>query len=92
MRDADIQLDRLNIAIHGVSADVVEEAVRGLEESLRRRLQGLALPAAWGTDLAELAIDPVYATGVLDAGALRGIIAERLVRAILSAQPLEETE
>lgn len=92
MREADIQLERLNIAVYGVSAEVVEEAMQGLEESLRRRLQGLALPAAWGSDLSELAVDPVYTTTVLDAAALRGIIADRLVQAILSAQPLEESE
>jgi len=80
----DIKIGRLNIALHGVSAQVVEAAVVGLEEEMRRRMGALALGDVAAFDVGELSIGPVRRTGVLDAASLRGIIAERMIEAVQS--------
>jgi len=87
----DLQIDRIRIALHGVSALVVEAAVEGLEAEIRRHLGALGSPSRLRPlDVGELSIGPVRSEVALDAGALRGVIAERLVQAI-QGQWLEET-
>lgn len=78
-----LEIDRIRIALHGVSAELVEAAVSGLEAELGRRLGGLGSGSRLQPlDIGELAIGPLHSDTVLDAGALRGVIAERLVEAI----------
>lgn len=85
-----IGIDRLSIALHGVSQDVAEAAVSGLDVELRRRLGGMTRRALTSGDLGVISIGPIAAPGTLDPGALRALIAERLVFALSS--PLAETE
>ncbi len=82
-----INIERIKIAMHGVSAQVVEEAVNNLEIELKRRLgvlsvgNGLTTPYS-SVDIGELSLGPVRSEAVLNAGSLRGIIADRLVQSI----------
>jgi hypothetical protein len=82
-----IDLGRLHINLHGVSAQMIEAAVEGLDEELGRRLgarklgQGLTSKTA-AVDMAELALNPVHLNSTLDATGLRGLIADRLLDAI----------
>lgn len=77
-----IDIKRVAVALHGVSSLVVEAAVSGLEEEVRRRLGVMPIGGMAPLDIAELAISPVRTETVLDAASLRGIIADRLVQAI----------
>lgn len=78
-----IDINRINIALHGVSALVAEAAVAGLEGELKRRLGVTSVGNMAAFDIGELSIGPVHSDMVLDAAALRGIIAERLAEVIL---------
>ena len=77
-----IDIDRIQIALHGVSAQVVEAATEGLDKEVRRRLGVLPHLDMSAFDMGELALGSVESKAVLDAAALRGIIADRLVQAI----------
>ena len=80
-----IDIERLSVAIHGVSAPVVEEAMAGLEAELRRRLGNLrgsfqvhAVP--------ELRVGPLDLPHRVEPAALRHLVAERLLEALLRTQ------
>lgn len=82
MSDLSIRVDRLQLSLHGVSAELAERAMDGLDAELRRRLGRLSpadLPLA---DRAELALGTIRVTGRIDAASLRGLIAERLVASL----------
>ena len=81
----DVEIDRIRVALHGVSAELVEAAVAGLEAEIGRRLGSLgSVSRLEARDLGELSVGPLHSDSVLDAGALRGVIAERLAEAIRS--------
>jgi hypothetical protein len=79
-----IEIERVVIALHGVSALVAEAAVADLAEELRRRLSPHALSDLQAVAISELALESIETTTVLDAAALRGIIAERVIEALSS--------
>ena len=79
---SELNIGRVQIALHGVSAQIAQEAVAGLEGELRNRLGILSVYGMAGADMGELALNPVHSTVVLDADALRALIAERLADAI----------
>ena len=71
-----IAIDRVSLTLDGVSVDLAQQALDGLEAEVRRRLRawpqtGLPVPQP---------DDPVPV--VLDVAALRGLIAERMVQAL----------
>lgn len=78
-----LQIDRIHIALHGVSASMAEAAADGLEAELRRRLG----TSGRTEDVAELSLGPLDGRAVLDAAALRGLIAQRLVDALQHRRP-----
>lgn len=85
-----IDIDRIHIAMQGVSAAVVEAAMQDLGEELQRRLGVLraaeSLPG--GTlEIAELAIGPLQMTAQTDAAALRALIAQGLVEMLATRMP-----
>jgi hypothetical protein len=82
-----LDIDRVAIALHGVSAQVAEAALAGLEVELRRRLGSLTARTLVSGDLGFVQIGPITSRNVLDAAALRGLIAERLVWALTEAVP-----
>lgn len=75
-----LDIERLSITLHGVSADLADAAASGLEDALQRRLGGLRLDRA--ASLPDLRIGPLDLPHRADAAALRELIAERLVEAI----------
>lgn len=85
MSSVQIDIDRVAVALHGVSSLVVEAAVSGLENEVRRRLGVLPTGPSTALYLEELAVGPVHSRVALDAAALRGLIAERLVEVIRHA-------
>jgi hypothetical protein len=76
---------QVDIALHGVSREIAEDAVSGLEGELARRLDVLAPRAGMAprTDLADVALGPMTAPANIDAGALRAMIAEALAAHLL---------
>lgn len=82
-----IDIQRLHINLHGLSAQVVEQAMSGLEDELYRRLAGCSLGELAGLNLAELALPAISSEQTLDSAALRDLIAEGLANALLSAMP-----
>ncbi|MBB3191873.1 hypothetical protein [Halomonas cerina] len=82
MSNVDLQLERLQISLHGVSAEVAESAMTGLDEELRRRLGGLSAADLPLSDQAELALGAIHVQGRIDPAALRGLIAQRLVASL----------
>ena len=83
-----IEIDRLTVSVHGVSSLIVEEAVAGLEDELRRRLDSLPVTDMASFDMASLAIGPVPVVTGTDAASLRSLIVERLLHTVFS--PVEE--
>jgi hypothetical protein len=81
------EINRIDIALQGVSADLASAATDGLDAEIRRRIgalridQGL-LDRANSVDISELAIGPVNLRAGSDAVALRGVLAERIVEAL----------
>ena len=93
-----IDIDRLSVALHGVSAQQAQAAIAGLESELKLRLGNLAERALVSGDLGVVNIGPIHVdakmgTSTLDAAQLRSLIAERLVLALTTAAgEVEEAE
>jgi len=85
-----IDIERLSIALHGVSRGVAEAAVAGLDGELRRRLGNLAQRSLVTGDLGVVRVGPIAGPATLDPSVLRALIAERLVFA-LSNPPRADT-
>lgn len=79
MSGTELRLDRLQVSLSGVSAEIAERAVDGLEAELRRRLGGVSSSELPWSDQAQLSLGTVHVKGRIDAAALRALIAERLV-------------
>jgi hypothetical protein len=86
MSIVNLDIDRLSISLHGVSAGVAQEAVADLAQALRRRLASLPPQSLPTLDMSGLAIGPLQAHGTLDATSLRDLIADRLVQALFDRQ------
>ena len=82
-----VDINRLHINLHGISALMIEEAVQGLDGELRRRLgvrnigNGLSSKTAT-VDLAELSLSAVHVDSTINVAGLRGLIADRLLDAL----------
>jgi hypothetical protein len=84
-----LNIERLVLTLHGVSAEVARAAAENLPQELGRRLGGPG--RGWlDRDLGVIVIGPVETKGAPDAGALRALIAERLAPAL--AGPWEAAE
>ena len=77
-----IEIDRLEIVLHGVSTLVAEEALADLEGALRRRL-GWLRGSVTAASVPQLRIGPLDLPRAADAAALRELVAERLLEALL---------
>lgn len=84
-----LDIGRLSITLHGISADLAEAAVYGLEDAVQRRLGGLRLDRAGSVP--ELRIDPLDLPRGADAEVLRQLIARHLVEAF-DRLPADEPE
>jgi hypothetical protein len=83
-------VDRLVLSLHGVSADVARAAAENLGAELERRL-GAGARRWIESDLGAVLIGPIEAAS-LDAGALRGLIAERIALALGAPREEEKSE
>ncbi|MES9852180.1 MAG: hypothetical protein ABW170_10145 [Candidatus Thiodiazotropha sp. L084R] len=87
----DIRIERLNIALHGVSSLVAEQALAGLDAELRRRLG--SLHGGWQTDApSSLRIGPLDLPADADAAAVRQQVAEGLLEALFRPSAADSTE
>lgn len=77
-----IDINRLTINLHGISAMLAEQAVNGLEQELQRRLGVLAKGELSDFDIGDLSLGPIHSTTQLDAAALRSLLVERLITQI----------
>ena len=78
MTEFDIDVGRLNIAVSGVSSEVVREAAAGMEEELRRVLSSLSFAGDASVSISRLDLDPIEVTARVGAPELRELIADRL--------------
>ena len=75
----DIRIERLVLTLNGVSAEIAQSAIDGLESELTRRLSVRGLDAAALRDLAPaIRLPSIDANGALDAETLRALIADGL--------------
>jgi hypothetical protein len=91
MSDIVIDIERVAISLHGVSSQVVEEAVTGLEAEVTRRLGSFATRRMSPLHLGDMALSPLSTETVLDASALRALIADRMAEAILRTECASDT-
>jgi hypothetical protein len=96
MSATQIHIERLAISLHGVSKLVAEAALEGLDAELARRLGRFHLRQLGVDAIGQLSLGPVTQLHRLDAAGLRGLIAERLVQALvgldLGRTPEDEQE
>jgi hypothetical protein len=92
MSEAKMNISKLSISLHGVSAIVAEEAVSNLGNELRRRLNEYDLQDFILRDLNNISISPIHVRNVLDANGLSGIIADRLIESITHTDEKNEEE
>ena len=75
-----IDVDRLQVALHGVSAIVAEDFSTRIGRALEQRLSGLPADAVTAElDLGLLELGRIDLKDTPDAAALAGIVADRLV-------------
>ena len=91
MSAPDVDIGRLTVAVHGVSALVAEQALAGLEDELRRRLG--SLHGSWETAaIPALRVGPLDLPPGANAAALRHLVAERLLQAVLKSAGSDPAE
>ncbi len=83
MTNLDVRIDRLRLVLHGVSSEIVESAISGLDSSLARRLGSTHFRDVINLDIAELALPPADAPRNPDAAVLRGLIVDGLIEAVV---------
>jgi hypothetical protein len=90
----ELDIGRVAISLHGVSREIAEDALSGLEGELARRIGAIGpRPDRYAPgDLGEIALGPLTASANIDAAALRALIAEALVGHVLDAARAEEPE
>ena len=79
-----IVIDRMQVALHGVSPDLGEAFPGELGRALEQRLTGPAADALAAVDLRQLALGRIALEHTPEAGALAGLVAERLVEALVA--------
>lgn len=83
MTHIDINLDRLHLNVQGVSSPVIEEAIQLLRNELIRRLTERDLGIIGNVNVGDLALPTIHGGAPLNASALSGLIAERMIAAIV---------
>lgn len=85
-----IDIERLSISLHGVSAQAAAAAAAGLDGELRRRLGALAGRGLTSGDLGAVRLGAIAVGGTLDVAQLRGLIVERLLFALTALPPTQD--
>ena len=86
-----IEIERLEIALAGVSALVAEHAVAGLGAELQQRLGSLRGNATTAS-VPELSVGPIELAPSADASALRTLIAEQLLEVLMRLNAREPAD
>jgi len=73
-----INIERLNVSLHGVSATVAEEASQNLEAELKRQLGAMRISHRGATEPGFFDMGPLQVDPNIDSATLRSLIAERL--------------
>lgn len=81
-----VSIERLALTLHGVSAEIAQAALVGLDELLARRLNVRALDPARRRQTQDLRLPALTAPRAIDAETLRGLIADG-VCALLETAP-----
>jgi len=78
-----IEVDRLQVGLYGISAAVAEDFSTRISRALEQRLNGLPADAVTAAlDLGLLDLGRIDLKDTPDAGALAGIVADRLVETV----------
>jgi hypothetical protein len=91
---SDIRIDRLVLTLNGVSAEIAQSAIDGLEGELSRRLSVRGLDTAALRDVApSIRLPAIETIGAINAETLRALIADGLMAFLSpSATRSEPTE
>ena len=81
-----IAIDSLALTLHGVSAEIAQAALTGLDVALARRLNVRAFDHTRWREPMSLRLPPIQASHGIDAETLRGLIADGLAQ-LLQAPP-----
>ncbi len=73
-----VTIDRLALTLHGVSAEIAQSALVGLDEMLAQRLNVRALDATRWRETGTLRVPAMHISSAVDAATLRGMIADGL--------------
>ncbi|GGX79784.1 hypothetical protein GCM10007160_04000 [Litchfieldella qijiaojingensis] len=76
-----IDLERIDISLHGVSAELVQEALDGLEAALSRQLQGVKAserPLA----LTGISLAPQHVSPHVTSDEMRDLLVQQIVMAV----------
>jgi len=94
MSRMEFDIDLVGISLQGISQEIAEEALSGLEGELARRIGALGprLARSAPGDLGEIALGPLTTRANIDAGALRGLIADALIGHVLDAYAAPQTD
>ena len=79
-----IDIDRVAVVIDGLTVDDAEKALVGVDSEIARRLTLISLESVSSIDAGDLTISHEHDAGNLDAGAFRGIVADKIVDALTS--------
>jgi hypothetical protein len=88
-----VDLNRIDISLHGISAEVANAAIAGLDASLSHRLQGLAWSGralSLADTQAEVNLDATRVKPGATAADIRALLVEQIATAI-SQQLAQET-
>ena len=77
-----INIERINVSLHGVSAAVVEQASQNLEAELKRQLGTIRVSQRGSADPGFLNLGPIHIEPATDGAILRSLIVKRLSAAL----------
>ncbi len=81
MSGVQIDLNRIHISLHGVSAELVSEALDGLEAEVSRRLQGVKV-ANEILSVNGISLKPLQLKNSVDAVEMRSLLVEQIALAV----------
>ena len=88
-----LNIDRIMLTLHGVSTEIAQAAVDGLEHELARRLSIRGVDASALRDLSpSIRLPAIESAMPFDAESLRACIAEALVAFLSTAATVAATE
>ena len=77
-----LDINRINIALHNMSADVAEQAIEGLATDLGLRLQMMRIHDLSSMDVGELSVGPIKQEAPFDAASLRALLVDNIIQQI----------